>query len=276
MTRNFNTLLRSRWEQDALLCVGLDPDLEKIPDTVKKSDVASTFVAFNKAMIDATKDISCVYKPNSAFYEAHGLDGWRALEETIAYINAVAPEVPVLLDAKRGDIGNTNRGYAKMAFDLLKADAVTVHPYQGGDALEPFFEREEKGVFVLVRTSNPGAGEFQDLKVNDELVYEVVSRACKQWNTRGNVGVVVGTTYPAELARVRSIVGDMPILSPGTGAQGGDLTASVKAGKATSNVGIIVNASRAVLYASSGPDFASAARTQALQLNGAIKAALVE
>lgn len=274
MDRHFGKLLAEQEVHNKFLCVGLDPDLEKIPELVRHSSVRATIVEFNRAIIDATKDIVGVFKPNPAFYEAHGLEGWQALGETIRYIHRVAAPVPVILDAKRGDIGNTNKGYAQMAFDNFGADAITVQPYQGGEALEPFLSRKEKGILWLVRTSNKGAGEFQDLKIDGEPLYKHVARAVVKWNTHGNCGVVVGTTYPSELKEVRAIVGDMPILMPGTGAQGGDLEASVKAGKNSHSKGIIINASRAVLYASRENDFAEAARQQAREFHDSIVKAL--
>lgn len=275
MNRSFRELLGRKWDEGKFLCVGLDPDLDKIPATVPGEKAGEKILAFNRAIVDATKDIVCTYKPNPAFYEAFGPEGWEALQATIAHIHSVAPDVPVLLDAKRGDIGNTNDAYAKMAFDICGADAVTVQPYQGGDALAPFLARADKGVFVLVRTSNPGAGELQDLSVNGEELYKVVARAVAgTWNANGNCAVVVGTTYPAEIAAVRALIGDMPILMPGIGAQGGDLDASVKAGKNSRNQGIIINASRAVLYASNGTDFAEVARTKAQEFDDLIRKSL--
>jgi orotidine-5'-phosphate decarboxylase len=273
--RNFAKLLKSRWDAGNFLCVGLDPDFNKIPEIIRASSARETIVAFNKAIIDATKDMVCTFKPNPAFYEAEGLEGWQALKETIEYILSSAPDVPILLDAKRGDIGNTNEGYARMAFDFFEVDAITLQPYQGGDALAPFFERKNKGHFILVRTSNPGAKEFQDLKIDGKPLYDVVARTvADSWNTNNNCGVVVGATYPKELQEVRALIGDMPILMPGAGAQGGDLEASVKAGKNSAGQGIIINASRAVLYASSGKDFADAARTRAREYHSAIQKAL--
>ena len=275
MDRDFNTLLANLWTQGKFLCVGLDPGFEKIPESVRTSDVTTTFFAFTKAIVDATKDIVCAYKPNPAFYEAQGVEGWKALQATVDYIRAVAPEVPVILDAKRGDIGNTNVDYAKMAFDNFGADAITVQPYAGGEALQPFFERKNKGVFVLVRTSNKGAGEFQDLEINGEKLYKIVSRtAAEKWNGNDNCGVVVGTTYPKEIGEVRAIIGDLPILMPGVGAQGGDLEESVRLGKNSRGTGFIVNVSRAVIFASQGLDFAEAARLKAQELHGAIQKAM--
>ncbi|MBI5456173.1 orotidine-5'-phosphate decarboxylase [Candidatus Kaiserbacteria bacterium] len=267
-------LLDSRWEQGLFLCVGLDPGYEKIPQSVRSSSVEETFLTFNKAIIDATKDIVCAFKPNPAFYEAQGIEGWKALQSTVDYIHAVAPDVPVILDAKRGDIGNTNVDYAKMAFDNFGADAITVQPYAGGEALEPFLDRSDKGVFVLVRTSNGGAREFQDLEIGGKKLYEIVSGATVGWNKNGNVGVVVGTTYPKEIGEVRAIVGDMPILMPGVGAQGGDLEESVRLGKNSKGKGFIINVSRAVIFASQKDDFAEAARAKSQELHSAIQKAL--
>ena len=190
----------------------------------------------------------------------------------IGHIGAVAPEVPVIYDAKRGDIGSTNQGYAVHAFDELRADAITVHPYLGREALDPFLERLDKGTIVLVRTSNPGGGEFQDLLVGDEPLYRVVARrVAETWNQQGNCAVVVGATYPEELAEVRRIVGTMPILIPGIGAQGGDVRRTVEAGRDARRRGMIVNSSRGVIYASNGDDFAEAARQEVLRLNREIE-----
>jgi orotidine-5'-phosphate decarboxylase len=273
--RNFGQLIAGQWAQKKFLCVGLDSDYEKIPEAARVDGVCKTILAFNRAIVDATKDLVCAYKPNSAFYESHGDEGWAALRETIQYISETAPDVPVIVDAKRADIGNTNSGYVAAMFDHLHADAVTVHPYLGAEAIAPFLERKEKGIIVLCRTSNPGAGELQDLDVGGKPLYQVVARHVKEkWNTNGNCGVVVGATYPRELAEVRHIIGDMPILIPGVGAQGGDLDASVKAAKNNRGEGFIIASSRAVIFASEKNDFAGAARAKAQALDGAIKKAL--
>ena len=273
--RNFALLIDAKWNEQKFLCIGLDPGFEKIPDSARKRTIRDTFVSFNAAIVDATEDIVCAYKPNPAFYEAQGVEGWQALKDTIDYIRDTASDIPVILDAKRGDIGTTNVDYAKMAFDFFGADAITVQPYQGGDALAPFFERRDKGIFVLVRTSNNGAAEFQDLKVDGVPLYTVISRAiAEKWNEAGNCGVVVGTTYPREIGEVRSVIGDIPMLMPGVGAQGGDLEASVKAGKNSRGAGFIVNASRVIIFASTGKDFADAARAKAQELHAAIRKAL--
>src|SRR3989338_4688650 len=273
--RNFKQLLEAQWGKGKFVCVGLDSDLEKIPEAAKLPGVRETLVGFNRAIVDTTKDLVCAYKPNSAFYEAHGDEGWRALRETIQYINDVAPMVPVILDAKRADIGNTNNGYVASAFDHLHADAITVHPYFGSDALTSFFERTEKGIIILCRSSNPGSGEIQSLKVDGAPLYQVIARmAAGPWNAKGNCSVMVGATFPEELAEVRKIVGDMPILIPGVGTQGGDLEKTVAAGKDSRGRGMIISVSRAVIFTSDCADFAERAREKVTALHGAIKAAL--
>lgn len=264
--RNFRELLEAQWDQDKFVCVGLDSDLAKIPDTYHVVDPEqqdaflgldpeSTIFAFNEYIIDVTKNAVCAYKPNIAFYEAYGDRGWLALKETIAHIQKVAPDVPVILDAKRADIGNTNTGYARMAFEQLKADAITVHPYLGGEALAPFLEYKNKGIFVLCRTSNPGANELQDLIIMkpgapaDSLLYQYLAhQVATKWNSNGNCGLVVGATRPQQLMKVREIVGDMPILIPGIGAQGGDVEATVQAGQDNRGRGMIINSSRDIIF----------------------------
>ncbi|MEY4747581.1 MAG: orotidine-5-phosphate decarboxylase [Candidatus Parcubacteria bacterium] len=275
MARNFFELARGKWAQHKFLCVGLDSDLEKIPEHLRSSGTREGIVAFNRGIVDATKDIVCAYKPNPAFYEAHGDEGWDALRETIQYINDAAPEIPVILDGKRADIGNTNDAYAASAFDHLHADALTTQPYPGYEALSAFFEREDKGIFVWCRSSNGGSGELQDLTVNGEPLYIVVARMLsRKWNGRGNCGCIAGATYPEELARVREAVGDMPILVPGIGAQGGDVEKTARAAADMKGAGMIISSSRAVIFASGGKDFAAAARAKAQELHGAIMKAL--
>ncbi len=271
MSRDFRKLLEAKWDEGKFLCVGLDPDFEKIPESARKEGTRETIVNFNRAIIDATKDIVCAYKPNSAFYEAHGDEGWSALRETIQYIRDQAPDVAVILDGKRGDIGNTNNGYVESAFNHLHADAVTIQPYLGREAVRPFLDHKDKGVIVLCKTSNDGASEFQDLLVQGAPLYQVVARQVAQkWNSNGNCALVVGATYPAELAEVRAIAPDMPILIPGIGTQNGDLQKTVAAGKTADGKGMIISASRAVIFASSGKDFAEAARAKAQELHDAI------
>jgi orotidine-5'-phosphate decarboxylase len=255
------------------LVIGLDTDPARIPASVEPSaSAAERVVAFNREIVEHTAGLACAYKPNAAFYEALGEDGFRALKETVRAIRELAPEAPVILDAKRADIGSTNAGYVRAVFDELGADAVTVHPYLGREALAPFLEREEKLLFVLARTSNPGAGEFQDLVVDGAPLYRRVAGAvAASWNAAGNCGLVVGATYPEELRLVREDVGpEMPILVPGVGAQGGDLDAVVAIhGEAGSDT-YLVSASRSILYASAGDDFAAAAREEARSLAAAL------
>lgn len=279
-------MLESRWKLGNFLCVGLDSEIGRIPESARTASVRDTILNFNRAIVDATKDLVCAFKPNPAFYEAQGEEGWSALRETILYIQEVAPEVPVILDAKRGDIKNTNRNYAESAFDHLRADAITVQPYLGGEPLAPFFERKDKGVIVLCHTSNPGAGEIQNLVVSGEPLaasakgfgeplYKVVARLAKEkWNANGNCSVMVGATYPEELSAVRAIVGDMPILTAGIGVQHGDLERAVTAGKDKNGRGFIINSSRSVIFASAEKDFAEAAGKKAAEIDGAIRAAL--
>lgn len=269
-------LLRSHHAAGRHLVVGLDTALDRIPASVSPGrEPRHRVVDFNRSIVEATADLVCAYKPNSAFYEALGENGFGALRESISDIRKIAPEVPVILDAKRADIGSTNLGYVNAAFDELQADAITVHPYLGGEALAPFLEREDKMVFVLARTSNPGAGEFQDLLTDGVPLYRRVAKSvATQWNDRGNCGLVVGATYPQELALVRSdIPSDLPILIPGIGAQGGDLNAVIATHREAESRAFLINASRSILYASPDDDFADAARREALALANGIEAA---
>ena len=248
----------------SLLCVGLDPDPSRMPVD------AGTFLP---AIVEATSDLVCAYKPNLAFYEQMGEGGYAALR---AVLQAIPDDIPVIGDAKRGDIANTAQAYARALFDELGFDAVTVNPYLGGDAVAPFLERAERGVFIVCRTSNPGAGDLQDLPVPGKggvrPLYVTVAELAKQWNSRGNVGLVVGATYPEELRRLRELCPEMLLLLPGIGPQEGDLQRAVRAGLDADAGGIIVNSSRAVLYASDGADFAQAARREAQALRDAIEA----
>jgi len=270
-------LLRAHNAAGRHLVVGLDTDPERIPAMLSpNAPAADRVVEFNRRIVEATADLACAYKPNAAFFEALGGDGFRALRETIGSIRSAAPEAAVILDAKRADIGSTNAGYVTAAFDELGADAITVHPYLGGEALEPFLRREEKLVFVLARTSNPGAGEFQDLVADGVPLYRHVARAVAgRWNAAGNCGLVVGATWPEELRLVREDVpAEMPILIPGAGAQGGDVAAVVAANREAGSEAFLINASRSILYASSGEDFADSARAAAEALDAEIRAAV--
>jgi len=256
----------------SLVCVGLDPD----PALMPVEDVFS----FNKAIVDATHDLICAYKPNLAFYEALGLDGLRALAQTVQHIRKVAPSVVLIGDAKRGDIGNTAAAYARALFEVWGFDAATVNPYLGGDAIEPFLAYQDRGVFILCRTSNPGAGDFQDMLVahgedTPHPLYQMVALRAMRWNRHGNVGLVVGATYPEELSRVRKLCPDMPILIPGIGSQAGDLEQSVRRGVDTQGRRAIINSSRGIIYASRGADFAKAARAATMKLRDAINAILM-
>ncbi len=273
--RSFRALLDARWDAGLFVSVGLDPDWDRLPDPVRAAAGpdpddearARAVAAFCNAVVDATADLACAFKPNAAFFESFGAPGVAALHAVMRHIRAVAPAVPVIYDAKRGDIGSTNRGYVEDAFDRLGADAITVHPYLGREALLPFLDRAERGIIVLCRTSNPGGGEFQDLDAGGEPLYRAVARRVAEgWNGARNCAVVVGATYPDELAEVRRIVGDMPILIPGVGAQGGDVRRTVEAGRDARGRGMIVNSSRAILYASPGADFARAARAETERL----------
>lgn len=253
-------LRRAQEERHSWLCVGLDPVLEHLPEPARRAD--DPLASFGRAIVEATADLACAYKPNLAFWLAHGTAGLRALQ---AVLEAVPEDIPVILDGKFGDIGHTAAAYARFAFDTLGADAVTVNPYLGLDGVRPFLEREDRGVFLLARTSNPSAPELQDRTVGGEPLYEAVARLAEEWDARhpGACGLVVGATYPGELARLRAVVPGLPFLIPGLGAQGGDLEAAARYGPA-GLLGPVVNVSRAVLYASGGPDFADAARTAAL------------
>lgn len=233
MTVSFLDKIKNKWNARKFVCIGLDKGIFE----------------FDKTIIDQTFDLVCGYKLQSAFYEAAGAEGWKGLKESVTYIKNNHPDLPIILDAKRGDIGHSNELYVKAIFDELDFDAVTVHPYLGEESLQPFLDRVDKGIFVLVRTSNPGAGEFQDLQVDGTPLYQVVAEHIKNWNTNGNLAAVVGATYPAELKEVRKIVGDMPILVPGIGAQGGDLGATVLVGLDSKKQGLIISSSRSIIFA---------------------------
>jgi len=252
-------LLNASRKNKSWLCIGLDPDPELMPGT----DV----LEFNKAIIEATSDLVCAYKPNLAFYEALGIEGLAILEKTVKH---VPDGIPVIGDAKRGDIGNTAKAYARALFSVWGFDAATVSPYLGFDSIEPLVSYEDKGIFILCRTSNKGALDFQSLTTDGSPLYEIVAQKAKQWNTRGNIGLVVGATFPEELKKVRSICPDMPLLIPGIGAQGGDLASAVSYGVDAKGENAIINVSRQILYASGGKDFARAARKMAEKIRGQI------
>lgn len=286
-------MLEKKRNEKKFACVGLDTDTSKISEAIERHLVGKggnkcgLQRVFNHHIVRSTSDFVCAYKPNMAFYEAHGPAGIESLRGTIDWIKQSAPDVPVILDFKRADIDNTNLGTIQMAFDYLQVDAVTVNPYLGGDALQPFLERTDKGIFVLCKTSNKGSGEFQDIGITVDLeegefiaertgsqclrdgayvipfYQHVAYRVSKVWNKNNNCGLVVGATHPNELKAVRQIVGDMPILNPGIGAQGGDLEASVKAAQDH----FIVNSARGIIFASKDTDFAEASRRETEKLH---------
>ena len=252
-------------KNQSLLCIGLDPDPEKMPDGVSVSD-------FNRAIIEATSDQVCAYKLNFAFYEALGGEGMSILKRTRDFI---PDDIPVIGDAKRGDIGNTARAYARAIFTYFDFDATKVNPYLGYDSIAPFLDYRDRGIFILCRTSNASAVDFQSLSTetgkNEYLpLFQVVARKAGEWNTHGNIGLVVGATYPDELKIIRQQHPDMPLLIPGIGAQGGDLALTVRYGIDRHGEKAIINSSRQVLYASKGKDFAPAARQAAIELKAQI------
>ena len=267
MTFREKLLSASRANQ-SLVCVGLDVVLSSLPAPLPRA--VDSVVAFNRAIIEATSDLVCAYKPNLAFYEALGVPGLEALARTV---ELVPKGIPIIADAKRGDVGHTALAYAKSIFEVFGFDAITVSPYLGRDSLKPFLDYADRGVFVLCRTSNPGAGDFQDLSVGGRPLYEVVAEKVVDWDTNHNAGLVVGATYPGELARVRAIAPDLPLLVPGVGAQAGDVAAATRAAVDSNGELAIVNSSRGIIYASGGTDFAAAARRAALTLRDDINRA---
>lgn len=260
MTRKYESRAR---EIHSLLCVGLDSDFDKLPGEFKGKEFPQ--FEFNKYIIEETVEHVAAYKPNSAFYEARGDLGLRELKMTMDYLKAAHPDVFTILDAKRADIGNTNKGYVESIFDWLGFDAVTLHPYLGKEALQPFLDRKDKVSIVLCRTSNPGAGELQDLQVEDKSIWQTVAeKVAHEWNAHNNCMLVVGATYPEEMRTVRSIADDMTFLVPGIGAQGGDVEAAVTAGVNSRGTGMVINSSRGIIFAD---DPAEAARTLKEEIN---------
>jgi len=262
-------LLNSSRKNNSLLCVGLDPDPALMPDV--------EVVEFNRQIIEATKDLVCAYKPNFAFYEALGIDGLAILEQTIRHIPT---DIPVIADAKRGDISNTARKYAQALFEVFGFDATTVNPYLGHDSIEPFTKYADKGIFILCSTSNAGAADFQQLTYSKTVgqavpLFELVAMRALEWNVHQNIGLVVGATQPEPLKLIRELCPDMPLLIPGIGAQRGDLASAVQYGVDANGEKAIINASRQVLYASKGKDFPSAARIEATKLREQINRFLI-
>ncbi|NUO76981.1 MAG: orotidine-5'-phosphate decarboxylase [Lysobacter sp.] len=264
----FIDALQQRWSQaDTLVCVGLDPEPAKFPAQFA-ADHDAVF-AFCRDIADATAEYACAFKPQIAHFAALGAED--ALARLIAHIHARHPGIPVILDSKRGDIGSTAQHYAAEAFDRYAADAVTANPYLGRDSVQPFLDRADRGVIVLCRTSNPGAGDLQDLMVDGRPLYQhVAQKVAQDWNTHGNCALVVGATWPEQLREVRAIVGEVPFLVPGVGAQGGDVEAVVSNAKTADGTGLMVSSSRAILYASNGSDYAQASAHAAKSLRDEI------
>ena len=267
---HFMTALEAAWRQrNSLLCVGLDPDPARFPAHLQGRPHA--ILEFCTQVVDATADLVCCFKPQIAYFAARRAED--QLEALIEHIHARHPGTPVVLDAKRGDIGSTAEQYAVEAFERFKADAITVNPYMGRDSVDPYLAYPDKGVILLCRTSNPGGSDLQFLDVGGLKLYEHVARlVAEEWNASGNCGLVVGATFPAEIARVRALIGDMPLLVPGIGAQGGDIAATLAAGRSTHGAGLMINSSRAILYAGQDENFAAAARQAALDTRDAINA----
>ena len=274
-SNTFNQQLQSAWaSQGSMLCVGFDPDPKRLPPSLQGKPEG--IFEFCREIADATADLVCAFKPQFAYFASQRAE--VQLEKLIQHLKEKYPHIPVILDSKRGDIGSTADHYAMEVFDRYGADAVTVSPYMGFDTIEPYLKHVGKGVIVLCRTSNPGGSDLQFLNVSPDgqpLYLHVAKLAAQKWNSSGQISLVVGATFPEEIAKVRAIIGDMPLLIPGIGAQGGDIDATVKAGAIPNKpgTGMIINSSRAILYASSGSDFAEAARTVALNTRDALRAA---
>ena len=267
----FTEMLRRRWEgADSLLCVGLDPNPARFPKALQGAE--RPIFDFCREIVDATADLVCAFKPQIAYFASRRAEA--ELEDLIAYIHEAHPGIPVILDAKRGDIGSTAEHYAREAFERYDADCVTLSPFMGFDTIQPYLSYADRGAFVLCRTSNKGGDDFQMLEVNGEKIYERIARlAATEWNVSGQLGLVVGATYPNELANVRRIAPDLPLLVPGIGAQGGDIDAAVRAGVTARKDGMVINSGRAILYASAEDDWREAARKAAIATRDAINAA---
>lgn len=275
-SNTFNQQLQSAWaSQGSMLCVGFDPDPQRLPASLQGKPEG--IFEFCREIADATADVVCAFKPQFAYFASQRAEA--QLEKLIKHLKDQYPHIPVILDSKRGDIGSTADHYALEAFERYGADAVTVNPYMGFDTIEPYLKHQGKGVIVLCRTSNPGGSDLQFLNISPQgepLYLHLAKLAATQWNGSGQIGLVVGATFPEEISKVRAVVGDMPLLIPGIGAQGGDIEATVKAGSVPGKpgTGMIINSSRAILYASSGNDFAQAARKVAQATRDALNRAI--
>jgi|UniRef100_UPI004047E669 orotidine-5'-phosphate decarboxylase len=271
----FAQQIQSAWDsQGSMLCVGFDPDPQRLPSSLQGKPEG--IFEFCRDIADATADLVCAFKPQFAYFASQGAE--KQLEKLIVHLKDRYPHIPIILDSKRGDIGSTAEHYAMEAFERYGADAVTVNPYMGFDSIEPYLSYQGKGVIILCRTSNPGGSDIQFLKVGesgDPLYLHIAKLAANQWNTSGQISLVVGATFPEEIAKVRSIVGDMPLLIPGIGAQGGDIDATVKAGSILNKpgTGMLINSSRTILYASPDNSFAEASRAVAMATRDALRAA---
>ncbi|KAA0071298.1 orotidine-5'-phosphate decarboxylase [Rhodanobacter sp. T12-5] len=265
---HFMQSLQQAWTRnDSLVCVGLDPEPAKFPAHLR--DTPDAVFDFCRAIVDATADLVCAFKPQIAHFAA--LRAEDTLERLIAHIHAQHPGVPVILDAKRGDIGSTAQHYATEAFERYRADAVTLNPYLGRDSIQPFLDHADKGVILLCRTSNPGGADFQALDCGGQPLYlRVAETVAREWNANGNCALVTGATWPEEIRQVRALVGNMPLLVPGIGAQGGDIEAVMRAGCTAQGSGLMINSSRGIIYAGHGEDFANRARAAAIDLRDAI------
>ena len=270
---SFRDKIEAAWaSQGSMLSLGLDPNPQRFPPSIGKGPKA--IFHFCKEIADSCADLVCAFKPQFAYFASQRAED--QLEDLIAHLKTSYPQIPIILDAKRGDIGSTAEHYALEAFERYGADAVTVNPYMGKDSIEPYLQHPGKGVIILCRTSNPGGSDIQNLPINsNQAVFEHVARLAKEWDQAGQIALVVGATFPQEIARVRAIVGNMPLLIPGIGAQGGDIEATVTAGQVSNRpgTGMMINSSRAILYASAEGDFADAARKVAMATRDAIRSA---
>ena len=264
-------MLESNWGAGKFVCVGLDLVIDRMPGRFRRLDPGDALRKYGRAIVDATADKAAAFKPNIAYFEQYGGQGLEALQDLIGDIHTTYPTIPVIVDAKRGDIASSNDGYVAHIFGVLNADGTTLHPYLGEEALRPFLDLHGKGLFILCRTSNPGAGELQDLMTNGEPLYAALARSVTtRWSSQSELGLVVGATYPKELEAVRTVARHATFLIPGIGTQGGDLEASLNSGLNDRGTGVLINSSRGIIYASNGDDFQDAAKAASLRLHDQI------